>query len=383
MKKVLIYRYELLPYSQTFIKAQAEALKSWDYMYLTNKITPEISIDPSKIILIPKILRNRFIKDHLGFLHRFFYRRFIHKLKTMNFGLLHAHFGTDAVRVAGVAEDLNIPLVVTLHGTDINVYREIWESGAMGKRHVNYPNELLEIALNDRVHFVAVSYALKNRAIEFGIPSEKVTVCYIGVDTERFTAHRQTAENRDILFVGRMIENKGVKILINAFAKVHSIIPQAKLLLIGDGPEMQSCMQLAQSLMLPVVFLGKLPANKVAEYLNQSRVFCLPSYTIESGASEGLGMVILEAQACGIPVVTSARGGATEAIVDGKTGFAFPEKDEEKLSQYLVKLLQDDLLVERMSINAVAHVRQKFDINRCVEQLECIYDSLIFDRGDK
>lgn len=376
MKKVLIFRDKLLPYSQTFIKSQAEALKNWDYMYLTSEMTNQLPIDACKVVLMPNVLKDKFIKKYLGFLYKFFYKRFIKKLKGMHFDLLHVHFGTDAIKVAEIAKDLNIPMVVTLHGTDINVYREVWESGAKGKSKQHYPAKLLALAQLNNVHFIAVSQAIKDRAIMFGIPVDKIIVSYIGVDLSRFKSGGQPQNSSNILFVGRMIENKGVQILLKAFEKVHLFAPHAKLVLIGDGPELEGCRQYANKFNLPVDFLGVRTPQEVIFHLNHSRIFCLPSYTIEDGASEGMPMVVLEAQACGVPVVTSARGGATEGIIHGDTGFAFPEKDVEKLRDYLIQLLQDDAMIERMSTNAVAHVREKFEIQRCTRLLESIYNTL-------
>ncbi len=87
-------------------------------------------------------------------------------------------------------------------------------------------------------------------------------------------------------------------------------------------------------------------------------------------------MVILEAQACGLPVVTSARGGKTEAIVDGRTGFAFPERDVDLLTEHLSRLLLDDDLATAMSAAAIPHVAAHFDIRDCTRKLEQFYDRL-------
>lgn len=377
MKKVLIFRDKLLPYSQTFIKSQAEALKNWEYMYLTSNLTQGLPIEESRVLFLPKILKNKFVKKNLGPLYQFLYRRFIKKLKAMHFDLLHAHFGTDAIKVSEIAQDLNIPLVVTLHGTDINIYKEVWESGARGKNKIQYPAKLLAIANQKNTYFIAVSQAIKDRAIDFGIPSEKLTVRYIGVNTQLFKAKINPAKNKDILFVGRMIENKGVRVLLNAFAKVHSNVPETKLVLIGDGPEMDSYRSIAKSLRLPVEFLGVKSQIEVIQQLYKSRIFCLASHTIEDGASEGMATVVLEAQACGIPVVTSARGGSTEGIIHGETGFAFLEKDENQLADYLIELLKNDDLIEKMSINAVKHIHTNFDLQKCTIDLESFYDTLL------
>ena len=87
-------------------------------------------------------------------------------------------------------------------------------------------------------------------------------------------------------------------------------------------------------------------------------------------------MVVLEAQACGLPVVTSARGATSEGIVDGRTGFAFPERDVQLLCERLSNLLLDDDLATAMSEAAIPHIAQKFDIRDCTRKLEQLYDRL-------
>lgn len=143
--------------------------------------------------------------------------------------------------------------------------------------------------------------------------------------------------------------------------------------LIGDGPLMGETRALANQLDVPVKFLGSRPHSEVQQQLHQSRVLCLPSVTAESGDAEGFGMVKLEAQACGVPLATSARGGAAEGIIDGKTGIAFAEGDEAAMTNGLIRLLQEDDFASTASTAAVAHAQVHFDIRKCAEGLEQIY----------
>jgi glycosyltransferase involved in cell wall biosynthesis len=106
-------------------------------------------------------------------------------------------------------------------------------------------------------------------------------------------------------------------------------------------------------------------------------VMCLPSITAASGDAEGLGLVILEAQASGVPVVTSARGGAQEGIVDGQTGFAFAEHDVPAMAQRLYEVLSDDALAARLSAAAPAFVARAHDLFRQTAALEDLYDRLV------
>lgn len=107
-----------------------------------------------------------------------------------------------------------------------------------------------------------------------------------------------------------------------------------------------------------------------------SRVLCLPSITAENGDAEGLPIVVLEAQSCGVPVITSARGGATEGIVDGVTGYAHEEKDINEISRLLDRVLSDHVLAERLGANARDHILKNMNIKSCMQRLETIYDQI-------
>jgi glycosyltransferase involved in cell wall biosynthesis len=181
---------------------------------------------------------------------------------------------------------------------------------------------------------------------------------------------------RKILFVGRMVEKKGVPVLIRAFAQVRSRLRDAELIMIGEGPDLEAAKQLAVDLNVPVSFEGKQPADVVLTLLNETRVLCLPSLTAANGDAEGLGIALLEAQACGVPVVTSARGGATEGIIDGVTGFAFSEGDVEELSARLCAVLEDDDRALAMSHAAREFAVRTFDIRKCTHQLEDLYEEV-------
>jgi glycosyltransferase involved in cell wall biosynthesis len=150
--------------------------------------------------------------------------------------------------------------------------------------------------------------------------------------------------------------------------------------MVGAGPLLDDARSLARDLGVRVDFLGARTSDEVLDQIHAARVLCLPSVTAANGDAEGFGLVLLEAQACGVPVVTSALGGASEGLIDGRTGYAVAEGDVEGLVQKLLPLLEDAALADSASMAAARFVAAAFDILTCSGRLERIYDTHAADR---
>ena len=380
MNKVLVCRAGLLPYSETFIREQLLAYSRWNPVLVgTHRVEPGLPVDGIELRLLHSAtptLRSRIYKRALRELH-VAAPGATRRLRAENAALVHVHFGTDAVDYWPLLRRLNLPVVVTLHGFDINVHKHEWQRDRTSFANRLYPGRLLAMSRQRGVHFVAVSESIRQRAIAYGIAPESITVRYIGVDRARFSFSGAPLADRArrILYVGRLVEKKGGELLIRAFAQVRSQVPRAELVMAGDGPLGARFRELAAQLGVGVQFLGSVSSAEVKRQFDSARVFCLPSVTAANGDAEGLPISILEAQACGVPVVTSARGGVTEGIIPGVTGFAFAEGDVAALSERLIKLLQDDALATSMSAAAIAFVADRFDIGHCTRGLEDLYDA--------
>ena len=377
MKTVLVYRSYLLPWSETFIKEQVLALRRWRGVLIGMRQLHQLSLEGLDIRMLrsenPTFARRLHwkISKSLGMVPGPTTKH----LRRERPSLLHAHFGVDAITAWPIAKALDLPMLVTLHGYDININRDWWEAGHGGPALRKYPSRLLKLAYHPRVHFIAVSDAIQRRAISYGIPPEKILVKYIGIDRSRFApGGRSIVERiRRVLFVGRLVEKKGCEYLIRAFAKVQAFVPDAQLVIVGDGPLRQTLENLAGKLGIQADFRGVLSNDEIVKELRSARVFCLPSVTAENGDAEGLPIVLLEAQASGVPVVSSARGG-TEGISNGVTGNVFPERDVDKLRIHLVDVLTDDKVALSMAEAGPPFVTKKFDIVQCTEALEETYD---------
>ena len=295
--------------------------------------------------------------------------------------LLHVHFATDAVRIWPTAKKLGIPFLVTLHGYDINTHADWWRAGHGGKLMRKYPEQLLAMAQEPQVSFIAVSETIRRTALAYGLPSEKIIIKHIGIPTGNFLPGIIPPSKRghDILFVGRLVEKKGANYLIQAASLMRSRVPTLRLILIGQGSDAEREVLEKQALELGVnaVFMGGQPHTEVRRQLGLARALCLPSITSSNGDAEGLPISVLEAQAAGVPVVTTATGGCAEAVVNGTTGFLVAERDVQHLAASLETLMLDGARADQMGKSATEHIRTKFDINTCTAELERHYDLLV------
>ena len=379
-KVVLVFRKDLLPLSETFIVDQIASYASWSGVLLGFRRVQGIDVDALKPLLATS-LGGPIGATYLKVLQHGQYfglrsRRLAAIIRRIGARLVHAHFGYDAILISDVVAGLGLPLCVTLHGTDILTREEVWASGEKGRFFKRYPGKLAALLKAENTHIICVSEALRAAALAKGAPPARTHVFYTGIDPSRFAPALERRPASEILFVGRLVAFKGVEFLVRAMSIIVQQHPDARLTVIGDGPQRVMLEQLAASLEIDVLFLGALPAARVAEAMSTASIFCLPSVTDDEGNFEAFGMVMLEAQACGLPVVTSARAGR-EAILDGVTGFLFPERDVEALADLIVRLIADEDLFVRMGRAAQSHVAQTFDVRTCTAKIEAFYDALV------
>lgn len=383
MGNLIVFRRELLPYSETFIKEQFLAMTRWSPTLVGFNKTSGLDISDVKSMLLndQKSGRLDVVIDRFRELAWTASLSHVKMMSRVGSSLVYAHFGPDAVACFPLVKKLGLPMVVALHGYDINVEPRVWEAGDYGLVNRLYPRRLKVLAENG-VKFVAVSVAIRDKAIERGLPEASISVKHIGIDTSKFESDGSdiSIRNKRIIFVGRLVEKKGCEYLLRAFSVVRRKVLKAELVIIGDGPLKESLQQLSKSLGVPVEFLGIKSSSDIRCEINKARVLCMPSIVAKNGDAEGLGTVLLEAGAMGVPSVTSAVG-ASEAIVNGDTGFLFPEKDIDEMVDRLVCLLTDDDLIRRMSESSKKFIRERFDINGCTESLEKYFDAVVASAG--
>jgi glycosyltransferase involved in cell wall biosynthesis len=335
-KNVVIYRDLLLPYSETFIPAQVESFSSYQGFYVgTSRVSEENSlVSKGKSIALSDLVAYPTPWKMAYKIAELPHPKWFCAIKKLSPCLVHAHFGLDGVLSLPLAKKLGVPLVVTFHGNDATgmEYKSTGRTkltDLFQKRGQFFRD--LYIQKRDRLFqeadcVIAVSEFIRSKLIDKGCPPEKILVHYIGVDTDKFTAAPSVQRKPIILFVGRLVAKKGCKHLIRAMAQVQKVIPEAELVVIGGGPLHSSLRQMANDTLSPHRFLGIQPPEVVKEMMNQATLLCVPSVTPSNGDSEGLPMVIYEAQAMGLPVIGSIHAGIPEAIGPGRNRIFGPRE---------------------------------------------------------
>jgi colanic acid/amylovoran biosynthesis glycosyltransferase len=287
--------------------------------------------------------------------------------------LLHAHFILDGIHALWIANGLKLPLAVTLHA-------HIPTSHGRALRRISFDNMIYSLRLpmlwKSTGVFICVSDFIRQRALQLGYPSAKLRVHYIGVDRQLFRPSTEARDPRLVVFVGRLVERKGVMYLLEAMAEVRKQIPDAHVVIIGTGPDRSALEKQSSDLNVNARFLGGLSDPEMRQWLSRAKLFVGPSITALDGDAEALGMVFAEAQATGLPVVSCWHGGIPEVVRDGETGLLAPERDSRALAAHIIRFLSDDAFWQECSNRAVRWVEERFDLVKQTQELEQIYSSL-------
>ncbi|MEA3062175.1 MAG: colanic acid/amylovoran biosynthesis glycosyltransferase [Sphingomonadales bacterium] len=354
-----IFRAPLFNGSETFVQAHAAGLRRYRAVVagVEDKGNARAELRPS-LIVEPEGARLKLFGSA---------PRLLARLREVRPALVHAHFATDGLLALPLAEALGVPLVTTLHGFDVTRSRAaLLRSGRPGWMRYAWLGRRLRAR---GALFVGVSDAIRRRALAQGFPAERTVTLLNGVDLARFEAG--TPEPGLVLHVGRLVEKKGTALLLRAFAEVARRRPEARLVIVGDGPLRARLERQAGE---RVTFAGALPPEEVARWMGRAWLLAAPSVTAADGDSEGLPTVVCEAAAASLPVVASDHSGLPEAVVDGETGFIVPEGDAVALAERLETLLESPDLRARMAGTARRMAEERFDSVLQIAALEALYD---------
>lgn len=291
------------------------------------------------------------------------------------YDLIHAHgLSSMAPMAVIVGTILGKPVIAQAHGPgmtgDVATLGRSWLRG------------LRRRLLMKADRYIGLTDQIRSELLELGLDGRRVVATPNGVDTgvfypwvgDRRALRRKLGlpgEDKIIIFVGRLTHVKRLDLLIRGLRQVRDRLPEARLVLVGDGPLRLELEQLAASLDLEssVIFAGSRP--DVAAYMQASDLLVLPSET------EGLSIALLEAMACGLPVVVSDCDGNRELVTDGLNGMVFPRGNENALAQKIKTLLLDTGCAQGLAQAAVEKVQSQFRLESVAARFLELYRTVL------
>lgn len=309
---------------------QIDLITSSAGKYKKEKFSLNINIYYLNIGKSPKKLHYQSTKDLLVYAWKAYFKA-KQLAKENNYDLVHTFFGTPC---GFIALFLGKPYIVSLRGSDVPFFnsRFYWQDKILFKK-------LSRLIWKKAKFTVAASQGLKKLALK-NAPKQKIGIIYNGADIKLFKPDNKIKKKKVILFVGRLIKRKGINYLLQAFAESgKKVKDNYQIWLVGDGPEKTNLINLCKELEIyrKVKFLGIKNKKQLIDIYNQAKILVLPSL------NEGMSNVLLEAIACGLPVIATDVGGSKE-IIKGN-GFIAPVGNSFALKTILEKYASSEKLI--------------------------------------
>jgi N-acetyl-alpha-D-glucosaminyl L-malate synthase BshA len=301
--------------------------------------------------------------------------KLVDMVKLYKIEVLHVHYAIPHAYAGYMAkqmlknEGINLPMITTLHGTDITL---------VGNHPFYKPAVTFSINKSDYV--TSVSQSLKDDTLKLFKIKNKIRVIPNFIELDKVAkdpqapCHRyvMAKENeRIITHISNFRKVKRIPDIIKIFYNIQKVMP-AKLMMVGDGPEKERAEALCMELGIydKVIFFGN--SNEIDKILCMTDLFLLPSET------ESFGLAALEAMACGVPVISSNSGGLPEVNFDGISGYLSNVGNVDEMAANAIKILQDDKILSEFKANAL-EVAKKFDIKNILPKYEALYQRAIDD----
>lgn len=297
--------------------------------------------------------------------------------------LLHAHFGNHAHSFVPLVKATRLPFVVMFYGVD---------ASALPVRKPEWRRKYLELFETGDI-FLAEGHHMGRQLIGLGCPEHKIRVHHLGVELSKyeFKARRWSGgEPLKILAAGRFTEKKGIVYAVKAFARLVERGIDCRLTIIGDssakGDEDAKREILLAAAAAPQVaerttLTGMIPLDELNKAYYDHHLLISPSVQASDGDNEGGAPVaLIEAQATGLPVVSTRHCDIPEVVKDGFGGLLAPERDVEALAACLQRICDAPEMIHTMGAAARRHVEAEYDARRQADKLEQIYDQLLSTR---
>ena len=245
----------------------------------------------------------------------------------------------------------------------------VWEVIPFNNEGINGRKEYKKLAYENIDRFLAVTEKAKQTLIKEGVRPEKISVVNMGIDLHQFHPSHSKKESKEIniLCVARLVPEKGVLDLLEAFLKIRESNPKVRLTFVGSGP-LKKYLKVYKN-----VHIKTVPYSKINKEYQKADIFCLPSRETKTWA-EQYGMCLLEAMACGLPIVTTNSGAIPEVV--GEAALVGHQGNTKELKTNLDKLIYNEDLRHSFSIVARQRAIEKYDCLKIAKQIEKIYEEL-------
>lgn len=361
--------------SETFIAAQVESLAgdkvvlfnyfpeyTWNGRTLRHFYSRQPWLAKAKR-LMPQFLYDRFVTRHersyertLDFMSGF--------VRDHNIDVFLAEYGLNGADITPVARDLGIPLVVHFHGHDAHSETALEGHYDRYKRMFDYAHSL-----------ISVSHPMTENLIRLGANPDKIVYNPYGAREYFFEV---TPDYRKTLVaVGRFADIKAPYLTLFAFRQALEKEPEAKLVMVGDGPLWESCKSMVRTWGMEsnVTFTGALPHDEFMPLMGQACAFVQHSVTTSYNDMEGMPNSILEAGASALPVISTRHAGISTSVIEGETGLLVDERNVSGMAEHMCRLLGDPDLCRSMGSKSRAHIRELYHIDHHIARLQKAVDA--------
>jgi glycosyltransferase involved in cell wall biosynthesis len=306
----------------------------------------------------------------------------LRRLRRGRYDVVHSHWILPQGFVGAVtARPLRVPHVLTVHGGDIFALQ-----GSLLRRFKRFA--LL------RADAVTVNSSVTRQAVLDVAPQVDghVRLIPMGVATDAAVDHARAREIRAryrrgdgplLIYVGRLVEEKGAQDLVRAAALLADTLPDCSVLIVGDGQHRGALEQLTSRLGLKkkISFAGWVPPSSIPHYLAAADVFVAPSRRSTDGWVEAQGLTILEAMATDVPVVSTRLGGVVDVVIDGRTGLLVPERAPDRIAAAVNTLVRQPSLASRLRTSARRLARSKFSRSSSADSFSELFEGLVRAKG--
>lgn len=271
-----------------------------------------------------------------------------------------AEFLNTGSAVREACEELNIPVVSNVLGYEIHKKDIVEKNKTDYKKLARYKSIVVPVAKN-----------MIPKLKDLGFKDDQIIFSPLGARDEFFEVtpdyHSQT-----FVAIGRFTESKSPQSTVLAFSKTLKVFPDAKLIMAGTGELLTECENLVRELKIAqnVVFAGWISPEKQVELFRHSAIFVQHSVIAKNGDAEGTPVVILEASAAGLPIVSTKHGGIVDTVIDTETGFLVNEHDVEAMAEKMIFLLKNPEQIKRMGQNGKQFIKENFSMRKHLEEVE-------------